>query len=149
MDRSLVSRYISRADLGKVVQAKIAQTTTDYSRASNVFGDWTNMSLTITPSAINSTFYIICTSAYPFNNGGGGDVNFLQIVRDSTSLAEEAAQTIAANPSGALSGGSQVWTWLDSPATTSAITYKAQVRSQNSYNITYRWGSLIVFEVLP
>lgn len=149
MDRSLVSRYISRADLGKVVQAKVAQTTTDFTRAANTFGDWTNMSTTIVPSSVNSTFVIVLVSPAAFNNGAGGDNLYHQIVRDSTALAEPSEGSIAANPSGGVQFGSAALVWQDSPAVLTTLTYKAQVRSTNSYSITWRWGALAVFEVLP
>jgi hypothetical protein len=132
----------------RIMQVVSGQTTTDFTRASSSYGDWTNVTATITPSDTNSKVLVVCNSSGAFNNGGGGDVTYLQVIRGaSTVVGEESFGSIAANPSGGWPGGTNVVMWIDSPATTSATTYKAQVRSTNAYSITWRAGALLLMEV--
>ena len=132
----------------RILQVVSGQTTTDFTRASSTYGDWTNVTATITPYETASKILVMCNSAACFNNGAGGDWHYLQIIRGaSTVVGEEVFAQLPSNASGGLEQGGVSIFWLDSPATTSATTYKAQVKSQNAYSITWRTGALVLMEV--
>ena len=131
---------------GKILQVVHQQVTT---MATTSGGSWNDsgMTLAITPSATSSTILI-------FVDGNFGSVNygFMRLVRGSTVIG---VGTDAAGRNAVSSGGmasainslytasKQTVTWIDSPSTTSATTYKTQVvnnyHSQNT--ITRNSGS--------
>ena len=112
------------AGFGKILQVVQGTTTTTVTTTSASYVD-TNLTVTITPSAATSSVLIL--TAQNINCDGVGDtVIDWQILRGATS--------IAAFPRYVFSSGSQVKSgtyaasWLDSPATTSATTYKTQFK---------------------
>jgi hypothetical protein len=129
-------KWAAPAAGGKVLQVIAATYSTSTSTTSTSMVD-TGLTASITPSATSSRIVVIA-NVLVRRNSGGGDTDlhsYLQLVRDSTSI------------SGAInlenyqvSSGSQYvdpWNWsmVDSPSTTSATTYKVQMRS-NTGNIT-------------
>ena len=116
---------------GHVVQAKTATKTDTQSATSNSFTDITGLSVSITPSSTNSKILVLCTVCI--------SSTFywcpVRVLRDSTQInAPDAAgshrklangiQTNTA--SGAYMLLTVPITVLDSPSSTSALTYKAQ-----------------------
>jgi hypothetical protein len=109
---------------GKVLQVVEGTTTTAKTTTSNTPTD-SNLSVSITPSSATSTVLVIVTQSGVHKNAGSADALVrLILVRDSTNIAvtEENFYT----NSSLLNVGSVAITKLDSPATTSAITYKTQ-----------------------
>lgn len=115
---------------GKVLQVVNATTSTSAYTSGNTFID-TNLTATITPSASTSKVLVIF-----FQNGvaknasnAGGAVG-LQLLRGSTAIASPVGNyALWTNTTLTQNAGSIGTTYLDSPATTSATTYKTQIRS--------------------
>ena len=100
--------------------------------------DITNLSVTLTPTSASSRFLITCS----INMGGGSNSPAYYLMRDSTDIllntSSSAATTLAtwgAHHSGNVgyyySSDLQTISYVDSPATTSSITYKVQ--GQNAF----------------
>jgi hypothetical protein len=110
----------------RVLQVVAATTATQATSSSSVLAD-TNLTATITPSATSSKVLV-----YVSQNGVGKGNNayaIIRLLRGATAintLDETAAYTNSAaeNRVGSVSG-----MYLDSPATTSATTYKTQFSS--------------------
>jgi len=134
-------KWAAPAGGGKVLQVVQATTTTATTIASTSFTD-TTLSASITPSSATSKILVMYTQAIrterdsgAFSQGAG-----IQVVRNSTVVFIPADSFRAASSTdwsnsevgklGLITSGS----YLDSPATTSATTYKTQARAGFSTN---------------
>jgi hypothetical protein len=121
---------------GKVLQVLSATKTDPFSTTSTSYVDVTGLSVTITPSSTSSKILIMGHA----NGNGTANISqvYLQLVRDSTPVG--GGTTSGSRPScitrfyyndaNVTATGS--WTYLDSPSTTSAVTYKIQAKTQGS-----------------
>jgi len=135
---------------GKVLQVVQATTTTETTVASTSFTD-TALSLSITPSSATSKVLIIVNQAYSFTRNNFNIGHGLNIVRNSTEVFSQATQsaggglflTTLSSPIAMTMSGTTPMTYLDSPATTSAITYKTQgrVNSTGDSGVVYYQAS--------
>lgn len=119
---------------GKVLQVVQGTTATQASSTSNSFAD-TGLSVSITPSSATSKVLILVTQTgifKPTNDTHCG----LQIVRGSTSIVVLSGIHGAASSS-VLTGSTLSGNYLDSPATTSATTYKTQFKNNNATGTVY------------
>jgi hypothetical protein len=109
----------ARLPAGSVIQVVNAtySVQTDFTLSS--FVD-TGLTATITPSSASNKVLILATQASIFRTGGSG-YGELRLVRDSTALGRFAGEFTG------MIGGCASIAYLDSPNTTSAITYKTQV----------------------
>ena len=92
-----------------------------------------NLTCTITPTNSSSKFFIICnTSGY--NDSGSSQVSYYTIYKDSTNLGpgNGYADIYQGSGSGHDLGTNICISELDSPNTTSAITYGLYVRVNNA-----------------
>ena len=114
--------------IGQVVQTVKTDTTTS---TSNTFADITGMTRTITCAATSSTVLIEVT----LNIGSQEDVHInMLLVRDSTAIflgdAASARSRSSAFYRGIAAGGNDLrnvhFSYLDSPSSTSELTYKLQ-----------------------
>jgi hypothetical protein len=117
--------------IGQVVQAT---TTTDTQTSSTTYVDATNINGTITPTL--STSKVLVTISTTIMHDGNFNVapgTFYQIVRGSTSVYEGGYNLIYTNVSqtASFSANKVTLMYLDSPATTSATTYKLQIKRTN------------------
>ena len=116
----------------RVLQVVSTTKTDTFSTASTTFTDVTGMSVTITPSATTSQILVIVNTGV---GNGGGIIVGLSLVRGSTQIyAGQAAGTRGIGAAGPRvdSDANIVPTsivFLDSPATTSATTYKLQMKT--------------------
>ena len=110
---------------GKIGQVLSTKKTDVFTTSSSSYTDVTGLSVAITPSATSSKILCICTGIYGKNTSD----NFNhQVVRDSTSLIENKIDDgIGTNNTDVFS--IQV---LDSPSSTSELTYKLQIRNDGS-----------------
>lgn len=113
--------------IGQVVQAT---TTSSTNTTSGTYVDATGMSATITPTL--STSKVLVTMNFDANTNGNPsnyNVTQMQIVRGSTAIYSDAIVSAYTTQltAGALFNQRVTMTFLDSPATTSATTYKLQV----------------------
>jgi hypothetical protein len=137
--------------IGQVIQATTTTTTTT---SSTSYVDATNMTATITPTL--STSKVLVTMNFDVNFDGAPssvETTYYQIVRGSTAVYEPGYQIAYSAAISSLSWSNRITlVYLDSPATTSATTYKLQFKkgSQTSSTINYPAGaaSVILQEVL-
>jgi hypothetical protein len=116
---------------GQIVKQVVQTVKTDtFSSTSTTYVDITGMSVTITPT--NSANRILVNFSI---SGSAGSMGIFQIVRNSTPIAigdlsgtKPQSTTLGLQWTGGNGdrGYSAAMTWLDAPATTSAITYKLQ-----------------------
>ena len=124
---------------GKVLQVVQTAKTNTFSTSTASYTDITGLSVSITPSSASNKVLVLCQIS------AGGDDNLyshVRIVRGSTSIfegdsdgASRTESTIALTATthaDKFVNGSIMY--LDSPATTSATTYKLQVNSASSQN---------------
>jgi hypothetical protein len=128
-------KWATPAAGGKVLQVVQATNTTETTTTNNAYVD-TNLSGSITPSSATSKIMVIVSQPIQVGRGasGAGTAAFgsVNIMRDSTEILTRASNTlgIAGASSADLATCQYISnTYLDSPATTSAITYKTQMRT--------------------
>jgi hypothetical protein len=120
--------------VGKVLQVVQTAKTDTFSTSTTSYTDVTGLSVSITPSSASNKVLVLCQIS------AGGEDNLYahaRIVRDSTSIFEGNSDSASRTESTiALTGNSFAdkfangsIIYLDSPATTSATTYKIQVNS--------------------
>jgi len=109
----------------RVLQVVTAETSTIVANATTTLAD-TTLTATITPTSATSKVLItICQNGVSKTNGNAGNGVLLAILRGATILTYPA--TGAGHTNSALQNIVSVSaTYLDSPATTSATTYKTQ-----------------------
>ena len=118
---------------GSVLQVVSAIKTDTSSTSSQTYADITGLSVSITPTSSSSKILVLLNVDGSNDNGGLA----IRLVRDSTNIAVGTSAsgnqlnvtlTNYYNNADANSHRSAGITFLDSPATTSATTYKAQFR---------------------
>jgi hypothetical protein len=121
------------APSGKVLQAITATDSTQRNTSSTSFVTASNtLSVTITPaSASNKIFLIASGNLY---HSTGQYYAIATIFRDATDLGAASSKGLTQmyTPSGSDAASSMCMTILDSPNTTSAITYQVYFRTSNS-----------------
>jgi hypothetical protein len=127
-------KWAAPAAGGKVLQVvSLELTSGNFTTSSTSFVDVTSLSLAITPAAATSKimmFLTITSSGTSTSGGANVDMRFA-LVRTSTILTE-ARFDLENNTGNTTSLGMPVTlTYLDSPNTTSATTYKLQVKKVN------------------
>lgn len=124
--------------IGQVVTASTSTTTTTTSTS---FVDVTGLSVTITPTASNSKILILSSPVFQSWSGSSGTTagGAWQLLRDSTSITNDSFVWVAmgGSPTNYIINFPTSVSYVDSPATTSAVTYKIQfaraVGSTNCY----------------
>jgi len=129
-----------------VVQVKSVSVTASFTTSSTSYVDWTGLTVSITPTS--ATNKVLATAFVTMQTTDGGLFQRLAIVRTSTVIAENQTTSIGNGYT-----FPQSVQFLDSPATTSATTYKVQVRTQSAIHpitaisgLTY---TITVMEVKP
>ena len=111
---------------GHVIQVVTGTTTTQTNHNSTSYGA-TSITAQITPKFASSKIFVTITSNLETNSVG--EFGWYSIHRDSTSIA----QSVVGQPSG---GGSPIFPIsiqkLDSPSTTSAVTYTLYIKRTNA-----------------
>jgi hypothetical protein len=130
----------------RVLQVVNGQNTGSFNRASNVYADWTSVTTTITPSSLTSKILVIVTPWRTYNLGAGSDWVQLRLMRDATEVAYSNAY-VPSNASGGYNYGIPHIMYFETATSTSAVTYKAQVSSINSYSINWLGGSITTMEI--
>jgi hypothetical protein len=123
---------------GSVVQVLQTVKTDTFSTTSTSFVDITSLSVSITPSSNTSKILVLVDIGYGITNAGYSMFN--QLLRDSTAIYQGDASSSSNRGQAMLPGdiaGSQFFIYrpatifLDSPATTSSVTYKVQMKTGN------------------
>jgi hypothetical protein len=126
---------------GSVLQVVSTTKTDTFTGTSSTYIDLTGMSVTITPRSASNKILV----SYSVNRSASAAAqSSIQILRDSTAICigdaagSRTRATTAPYPSSADAVSSSItsaMTFLDSPATTSATTYKLQTRSDAATTI--------------
>ena len=138
---------------GKILQVKNAIKTDTQSVTNNTFTDISGLSISITPSSSSNK---ILFRGYVSLGTEANTVMAVKIFRDSTEIGKSTANSTTANNSTATAAGLNVssvtssvksqihqlqFEVLDSPNTTSAVTYKVQFAEIS----LYQYASVIVY----
>jgi hypothetical protein len=144
----------SAGSSGAVVQVVGATTSTTVSTTSASYVD-SGLTVTITPTSASNKVMLFVSSAFDFERAANSYSAAIRLYRSATGLTGDVINNQVNQGSGSETGGASQFNliYLDSPATTSATTYKiqmrgsggTQVRSQSNSTI----GSIIAMEVTP
>lgn len=126
---------------GHVIQVVNGQTSSQTSSVSSTFSD-TTLTATITPTSATSKILVLVNQC-GCGKAGSNTTLQLRLLRDATPVIniEQQAGSTGSTANNAI--GSISSSYLDSPATTSAITYKTQFASQsNTSQVLVQWTSV-------
>ena len=126
---------------GKVLQVVTATTTTAATNSTTTYAD-TNLTATITPSATTSKILVIATN-YIGKDATPESLKY-RLMRDATVASEICngflAYSLTSGAYASLFGFPLTVNFLDSPSTTSAVTYKTQFARFNGSGNVYAQG---------
>ena len=132
---ALTGTILTNKTAGTVLQVVSTTKTDTFTTAStNTYVDVTGLSVTITPTSSTSKILILAS----VHQAASGEPTGFQIVRDSTAIGIGTASgsRFVASAAGAAGDSNRVTSlnvnYLDSPSTTSSVTYKIQVRGYNN-----------------
>lgn len=124
----------SNLPAGTVLQVVSATITNTISTSSTSFSD-TGLSATITPISTSSKILVLC-QANGIYNASGLNGTALQLVRNTTAILMFECLAGYMSTTEKSVGGSST-SYLDSPATTSATTYKLQIASSHGGTVYF------------
>jgi len=132
------------ASAGQVIQVLSTHKTDDFTTASASFTDVTGLSVSITPSSASNKILVMFSITAHNTNASFG--THIRLMRNSTEIAP--ARSVANYESSWLVffGDTNIsqqksFEFLDSPSTTSATTYKVQIKPQSGTSTVNRSGS--------
>ena len=135
-----ITLYGSKQNIIQVVSTTLT-TTFSAAPASNAFTDITGLSASITPSSASNKIMVFISVTI---NSGTADGAPFRLVRNGTAIGGGAvvgsrlsAMGMSASTVTNASQGSYAGTFLDSPATTSSITYQVQGTGHSTGNTFY------------
>ena len=118
-----------QASSGRVLQVVSATTSTNASNSTNVLAD-TGLTASITPSsASNKVLVIVSQNGCRKEAGSSVSRVFVQLQRSGTGIGDFASSSAYTGASDVNDIGSVSASILDSPATTSSVTYKTRFRN--------------------
>ena len=126
---------------GKVGQLITATQSTASTTSSSSFGD-INISANITPSATDSKIYIQCMVSVLVTRSNAEVYGRMKLVRDSTDIYTQGSQNFGGYTGGA--SALQIMAtlpilFIDTPSTTSQITYKLQGANSGGGSTTFHY----------
>jgi hypothetical protein len=127
-------KWATAAGGGKVLQVVQATYATQVSSTSSTYVD-TGLSVSITPSSASSKVLIMISQMGVVKNSADTHMGY-KLYRSGTDIYTLSGVVCATGSSGAL-GISITASYLDSPASTSALTYKTQFRNTNNAGTIY------------
>ena len=136
---------------GKVLQVVNATDGTDRTTTSSSFVTGSNtLSVNITPSSTSNKIFVICSTNAHLNTTPYA--RYYTIFRDSTNLGQVnngMSAIYAENNADIVS--SLVMSYLDSPSTTSQLTYQVYFKASSSQTAFLNWnsnvGSITAYEI--
>ena len=112
-----------------VIQVASTTTTALFSTSSASFVDVTGLSVTITPQSTTSKILVLANIC----GGSAGSNVYLNLLRNGTNIAQSTGGTVNETafwvPPTAYINNQTPINYLDSPSTTSAVTYKIQINA--------------------
>lgn len=129
----------------RILQLFSVQGATQQTSVSATYADVTSLTVTITPQSSTNKILIVSTNSL-LASAASADAG-IQFLRGATTIYTGVAAVLATN-----TGGSFTSIYLDSPATTSATTYKAQFNRNSGTGTVYSsiagtLSNLIVMEI--
>ena len=122
---------------GGIIQVVYAETTTKVSTTSSSFSD-TGITATITPSSNSSKILVVASVQWMLYREATETSGSFKLLRGSTAISTHAdavhIEAGTTSQSRIISEGAYVIQRLDSPATTSATTYKVQFATSHTGN---------------
>jgi hypothetical protein len=112
---------------GNILQVVNGQTSTIVTNATSTFAD-TTLTATITPTSASSKIFILVSQSGVAKLTNNTSVS-LRLLRNSTSILQFVDSAGSTNSTAYNEVGGASACYLDSPATTSAVTYKTQFAS--------------------
>ena len=156
VERTAISNSgVTGAGGGKINQIVLADMVSEgqWSTTSDSYVDITGLAVTITPSATDSKIFITTNIISLLNNGSSSVIrNQTKLLRGSSDLQE-----VPDCPTYQVGGGEADYLgvgafhqYLDSPSTTSATTYKWQIKQTHGAGTTYvqAASSIVAWEIL-
>jgi hypothetical protein len=137
------SSWVAVGGGGKILQVVSTTKTDTFTTTSSSYVDITGLSVSITPSATSSKVFLIAT----FGAIDGSGQNHFQFERDGTPIGNGAAAGSRTTAAIAVTEGttnypdSAAWTYLDSPASVSALSYQAQAKCTGGTLCVNRLGT--------
>ena len=131
---------------GKVLQVVSVTKDSTFTTTSSSFVDVTGLSVSITPSSSSNKIAVLFNTS--ISNTQGTAATLTRLLRDSTPISIGASGTgVQATGHAALAAiydqENVSISYLDSPSTTSATTYKVQLKSESaSYTATLNRGQM-------
>lgn len=127
---------------GKVLQVVYASTNTGTTNSTNTYAD-TALTRSITPSASTSRVLVLVTMAgLTKSAGNSGNALGLRVLRGGTTIHETDALMMLNSTAQEVWGTSFAANIVDSPATTSATTYKVQLKNLfNGASVSAGYGN--------
>ena len=130
---------------------RIVQTvqTNNGTQASTTGGSYTATSFTasITPTSVSSKILVLLYAPLWQTNGFGGN-SFLTVYRNGSSFIASGSDIIVLAAPGQNMYGSVSFNYLDSPATTSTLTYQPYIRSDTGGNTFFNGTGAAVLTLL-
>ena len=137
--------------LGKIAQVQYVKTQTTTTTNSTSFVDATNMTLNITPTAATSKILCIANCSQLLANAADLSAITVAIIRGTTNIYDTINHLYQTNDDQI--NGNLTLQVVDEPDTTSATTYKVQIRNRESNNVVINNGgdgnsSITLMEIL-
>lgn len=117
---------------GNVLQVVQTTTTSRVTTTSTSYVDASGYTASITPSSSSSKVLVVCNLFHGSTSASG---IWLKLLRDSTSISDAVGYTGGPSNAAYMTQCTAI-THLDSPSTTSSVTYKIQFRSDNGNTMT-------------
>jgi hypothetical protein len=114
----------------RVLQVVYGNTATAATSSTNTYVD-TGLTATITPTSASSKVLVFVSQPVAKSTGSANNYLLLRLMRGATQVLEITRTALFTGTALELNG-SESATYLDSPATTSATTYKTQFASGNN-----------------
>mgnify|MGYP003154348076 FL=1 len=132
---------------GKILQAVTDVTSGSSATTSTSYVD-VGTSVSITPSAATSKILVLVTFAIEIAGSSQSQAVYLNVLRDSTSLYDNyAIRTYDQGGSGVQALPIDGMSILDSPSSSSSLTYKLQYRRENGSEARHKYSSITLLEV--
>ena len=147
---SAVTALPAAIPTGKVLQVVTATDSTQRTTTSSSFVTASNtLSVDITPSATSSKIYIICNTSFGTNSANNQAE--VTLYRDSTNLGTSTGMMSNIITSSTTIRTPGTMTILDSPSSTSELTYQVYCKAAGGATLTLNWNntksSITAFEV--
>jgi hypothetical protein len=124
-------KWAAAGGSGKVLQVVQATYSTEVTNATGTYAD-TGLTATITPSSATSKVLVMVSQQGCSKTSGNADNSIeLKLLRGATDILQFVTFGILTNTALRVNGLNYSANYLDTPATTSATTYKTQFRNQN------------------